>query len=155
MVVRPRSCERAAEFVSLELDGELSLFERVMLKHHLKRCESCAVYAHDVTRLTDLLRSTPVEPIHLTLPLSHRRHRISRVLQSVAVTAAVAAGSMWVAFSLPGNARSPGHIDVLNPSSARTSAVSDDRYDWAAGLPRTENVTRLFPGGLYTSSTNF
>ena len=107
MEIRPRVCERAAQFVSLELDGELSLFERAMLKRHLHRCEPCAAYARDVTGLTGLLRAAPVEQIRLPIAFSLQRRRVSRVLPRVAATAAVAAVGIWFGISSLGNLECP------------------------------------------------
>ena len=152
MEIRPRICERAAHFVSLELDGELSLFERRMLRRHLQRCERCAAYARDVTAHTQLLRAAPLEPIQLSMDFSFRRRRISRVIPSIAATAAVAAVGIWFGFSALGTARVPTNAPRFNTQSRHVAVgtVSDDRYDWPAGLPRTAQVVQLGPGTLYT-----
>jgi ferric-dicitrate binding protein FerR (iron transport regulator) len=152
MEIRPRICERAAHFVSLDLDGELSLFERRMLKRHLQRCEACAAYARDVAAYTQMLRAAPLEEIRLPIEFSLRRRRVSRVLPSIAATAAVAAVGIWFGFSSLGNARVPTNGGAFNsrPGHLAVRSVSDDRYDWPAGLPRTVQVVQLGPGSLYT-----
>jgi predicted anti-sigma-YlaC factor YlaD len=154
MEVRPKACERAAQFVSLELDGELSLLERAMLKRHLQRCGPCAAYARDVGGLTELLRAAPMEQIRLpTVFFSLRRRRLSRVLPSIAATAAMAAVGIGLTISLFGNAGGPIHIGGSSGSRIAARAVSDDRYDWSAGLPRTVQIVQLGPGSLYTRNT--
>jgi predicted anti-sigma-YlaC factor YlaD len=151
MEIRPRICERARQFVSLELDGELSVFERRMLKRHLHRCKPCAAYAHDVTGLTRMLRSAPFEQIRLDV--SFQRRRTFRVIPSIAATAAVAAVGIWFGFSSLGNARVPTNGGTFSHGSGvAVGAVSDDRYDWPAGLPRTVQVVELGPGSLYTGN---
>src|SRR5438445_586854 len=96
MELRPRACERASEFVSLELDGELSLFERAILRRHLQRCERCAASSRQITALTEMVRTAPVEQIRVSIDIWRRRRRAFRVVQSVAATAAVATVALWV-----------------------------------------------------------
>ena len=89
MEPRSRACERASEFVSLELDGELSLFERAILRRHLQRCERCAAYSHEITALTEMVRAAPAEQIRVSIDVWSRRRRVYRVVQSVAATAEI------------------------------------------------------------------
>ena len=42
--VRPKSCDRARFWLSLQLDDELSGFERHLLGAHMRRCEDCCAY---------------------------------------------------------------------------------------------------------------
>jgi len=151
MELRPRACERASEFVSLELDGKLSLFERAILRRHLQRCERCAAYSHRTTALTEMVRTAPVEQIRVSIDIWRRRRRVSRVVQSVAATAAVATVAIW--FGIGAATRSIREHNPVSPvgSGSAAGAVSDDRYDWPAGLPRTVPLIQLFPGGLYTA----
>jgi anti-sigma factor RsiW len=151
MELRPKSCERAAEFVSLELDGELSLLERAILKRHLQRCEPCAVYARQITALTEMMRTAPAEQIRVQIDTWRLRRRVYRVLQSGAATAAVAAVAIWLGIVASGTPREHAPNPTVSPRST-AGAVSDDRYDWPAGLPRTVPLIQLFPGGLYTAS---
>jgi anti-sigma factor RsiW len=149
MKLRPASCDRAAEFVSLALDGELSPFERAMLEQHIQRCKLCTEYARTVVGLTELLRATPVEEIQLPLVQLHAGRRIGRVVRSVGATAAVATVGIWLGFSSSGSPRAPGQVATF--TSDRPVAVApDQRYDWPAGLPRERLVIHLVPGGLNT-----
>jgi anti-sigma factor RsiW len=147
MDVRPRACERAAEYHSLELDGELSLFERAMLKRHLQRCESCAFDARQISGLVELLRAAPAEQIRVSIVVARPRRRVVGIVQSVAATAAVAAVGVWLGIGSSGTTRAPHRVDTFS-SQRLAGAVADDRFDWPAGLPRTIHVTRLFPGNL-------
>lgn len=54
-------CARARECASLRADGELSELERLLLRRHLSRCESCRTFADRLTATTQLLRAAPVE----------------------------------------------------------------------------------------------
>jgi predicted anti-sigma-YlaC factor YlaD len=154
MEIRPRICERAAHFVSLELDGELSVFERRMLKRHLQRCAACAAYARDVTAHTQMLRAAPLEQVRVPMEFTIQRRRALRMLPSIAATAAVAAVGIWFGVSSLGSAQVPGHGTRFNSRSSHLAvgSVSDDRYDWPAGLPRTVQVVELGPGSLYTGT---
>ena len=103
MHVRPVTCERDRQFASLDLDGELSLFERGILRRHLRRCASCAEYARMVTGFTELLRATPLEQIRLESIGWRSRRPVSRVVRSITAAAAVVAFATWfgVSYSAP------------------------------------------------------
>ncbi len=55
------SCERTRAYVSLEIDGELSEFERGFLRSHLGRCASCEAYRSEIAVFTKHIREAPVE----------------------------------------------------------------------------------------------
>jgi Putative zinc-finger len=61
--IRPTAvaCERTRAYVSLELDGELSEFERGFLMSHLRRCASCEAYRSEVGVFTKHIREASVE----------------------------------------------------------------------------------------------
>jgi anti-sigma factor RsiW len=143
------SCDRAAEFVSLALDGELSPFERAMLEQHIQGCELCAEYARAVVGLTELLRATPVEEVLLPVVQLHAPRRVGRVVRSVGATAAVATVGIWLGFSSSGSPRAPGRVTTFRSDRA-VAVAPDQRYDWPAGLPRERQVVQLVPGGLNT-----
>jgi Putative zinc-finger len=145
----PPACERTAQYVSLELDGELSLGERAMLDHHLRRCERCEQYANDVAGLTGLLRTAPLEEFRLpTTLVGPRRRVVSPLVRSVAAVAAVATVGVWLGISSLGLTRRDAPFQTFNPTPI---TVADDSRDWAAGLPRGQHVVQLAPGGLSTS----
>jgi hypothetical protein len=136
--------------VSLELDGELSMGGRAMLRHHVRRCESCAEYAATVAGLTEILRAAPLEEFRLPVSLGGRRRRVFPVVRNVAAVAAVATVGVWVSISLSGQSRSHAPFQTFNP---RPVGVVDDTRDWPAGLPRAARVIQLSPGGLRTNGT--
>jgi predicted anti-sigma-YlaC factor YlaD len=148
MKVRSADCERARRFASLELDGELSRFERASLRRHLARCAACAERARSVAAVTRLLRSAPLVPFSLDERMWSHRRRSTLPAAAVAFAAVAAAlAAAWFGLSSGGNAQS-GFV----PNSAARISVppAGDRFDWAAGPPRGAQVVQFIPGGLYT-----
>ena len=65
MSVLPRPslpCERAREWASLRLDGELSQLESAMLESHLARCAACHAVVSRTEAFTTALRAAPSWP---------------------------------------------------------------------------------------------
>ena len=84
------TCERAREWISLELDGELSELERGLLRAHVRRCAACSAFAVESRAATRVLRTAALEhPADvLTAP---RVPRVSvRGIQAAAAAAAIA-----------------------------------------------------------------
>jgi anti-sigma factor RsiW len=54
-------CERAREWSSLRIDGELSLLEEELLERHLGACESCRAFETGMRSTAEAMRSAPVE----------------------------------------------------------------------------------------------
>ena len=143
MDARPKTGERAAELVSLERDGELSRFERVLLARHLSRCAACADYAAKVTAATDALRCAPLQPVPQPVALPIFQRRFPRVAWSAAATAAVAAFGIWFAVSPSADVRQR----AVNAAGV-TAGVASDSSDWPGGvLPKRPPVTPFLPGG--------
>jgi predicted anti-sigma-YlaC factor YlaD len=94
--LHPRSCERAREWASLRLDGELSEFEQALLDAHLERCAPCADYARNVTDATTALRSAEASRLSVPIALPLRR----RALPLRAISAATAAAAVVAAVGL-------------------------------------------------------
>ena len=126
-------CERAREWVSLRLDGELSELEHALLAEHLVRCESCAAYSGNVSATTEAIRKADLERLRrpVALPLRRRRIGISaRALQASAGSAAVLAAAVGLGtlFGSVGN----------TPRNLSTNAVRLSRSSIGAG-PATES----------------
>ena len=105
-----KRCIRAREHVSLELDGELSDFERALLTAHLANCSGCRRFEADVVALTKQLRAAPAETLSRPVSLpSPRRFVPARLIPAAAAAAAVVAVGLGAAVSL---------VDTTTPASA-------------------------------------
>lgn len=125
----PRSCERAREWASLRLDGELSEFEQALLGGHLEKCADCARYVAQVDTTTTALRGAEWERLvtHVTLPVRRRRAVPLRAMSAMAGAAAVAAAvGLGTLFGSLGTTQRPA-----GPSISR-SAVSSQPQSEAA-----------------------
>jgi predicted anti-sigma-YlaC factor YlaD len=123
------NCERAREWASLELDGELSTFERALLEAHLEGCRTCTEFSSAISGLTGALRSAPHERFDGVVIGRHPRRRVRMRLAPAAAAMAVAAvglGSIVASSSLKSGSvgRLGNGIDVT-PASAATSAGPD------------------------------
>ncbi len=94
-----RDCERARQWASLDVDGELSTFEGVLLNAHAAGCADCREFRASVAHAASALRAAPLEPFTVTVP-SRVRRRISRSLApAVAALAVVSVGLGSIAAS--------------------------------------------------------
>ena len=73
--------------IALELDRELSQFERARRATHVARCAECRAFGVEVREFTRLLREAP--PERLTHPITIRRPRTA--VRSLRLPAAAAA----------------------------------------------------------------
>jgi predicted anti-sigma-YlaC factor YlaD len=107
-----KGCERAQEWASLELDGELSQLERVLLATHLRRCAACAETVAGIRSLTTALRAAPFEPLgepaFVAAAESRRAHPLAVRLALAATLAVVAAGLGMFAGTLGDTSPSQG-----------------------------------------------
>jgi ferric-dicitrate binding protein FerR (iron transport regulator) len=98
VAARAQRCDRAREWISLQLDGELSEFERIVLEAHVARCGDCRAFRVDLRGISRELRHAPLEPLERPIVLPRRTRFDGRTLQYVA--AAVAAIAVGVGSSL-------------------------------------------------------
>lgn len=127
-------CERARQWASLHLDGELSELEHALLDAHLERCVSCRAFADGLRGLATAMRAVPAElPAH---PVQVRRLRSSRSLRilqasaAVAVVATAGLGAMVVdVFHTSTEASSAPRIEHV-------SAIGDESPSTASELRR-------------------
>jgi predicted anti-sigma-YlaC factor YlaD len=101
-----RGCERAQEWASLELDGELSQLERALLATHLRRCAACAEAVGGMRALTSALRAAPLEPLDapaFVVTAEKRRSRPLAVRLALAATLAVVAAGLGMFAGTLGN----------------------------------------------------
>lgn len=121
-------CDRARQWASLELDGELSSFERALLENHLVGCPSCTEFRAEISGLTGALRAAPYEPF-AGVVLGRIRRRVGLRLAPAAAAMAVAAvglGSILASASFQGSpvGRLAQSVNV-NPDAASAAANPD------------------------------
>lgn len=114
-------CDRARQWASNELDGELSSFERVLLQAHVARCSDCGEFRSAIGGLTAQLRAEPLEPFEGSIELRRvgRRGRLRLAPAAAAVAvAAVGLGSLLASASI----RS-GAVDTAGQRRAASAPV--------------------------------
>ena len=133
-----RRCDRARQWISLRLDGELSDFEQALLDAHLADCGDCAAFAGDVSSITGRLRSAPLESLSRPIVLPSRRRAFLRPVRVGAAAAAVVvvAGVATLVGSFRGS-------PTLSTGSVRVTAGTDFGVD--AGIRDLLRQGRLKP----------
>ena len=104
-------CERAREWVCLEVDGELSRFEAALADRHVRACTACAAFRGEVRALAEELRAAPLEPLTRPVAVAARRRVAFRpsLQAAVATVAAAAVGVTSLATSLGQQQRRQQH----------------------------------------------
>jgi predicted anti-sigma-YlaC factor YlaD len=110
-------CDRARQWASIELDGELSTFERVLLRAHLAHCPPCRDFREQTSGLTHALRAAPLEQLEQPIQIGRMRRRLR-------LRVAPAAAAMAVAFV--------GLGSILATSAVRSSEVGSGHVRAAA-----------------------
>jgi ferric-dicitrate binding protein FerR (iron transport regulator) len=132
MALLPRSCERARNWVSLDLDDELSELENAMLRAHTARCAPCAAFQADAAAMTSCLRLAPLEPMPAPVVLPTRRRSVSRIAQvGAAAAVAVVAAGLGTMLSSPESAATSA--PVQRPTEAQLMVAY---LDAPQGLPQ-------------------
>ena len=85
------ACDRAREWATAEVDGELSRFELVLLRAHLDACPSCREFHAAIGGITRTLRATPLERLERAIEVTRLRRRLRPRLASAAAAMAVVA----------------------------------------------------------------
>ena len=90
-------CDRARQWSSLRVDGELSEVEGTLLERHLEGCAKCRSFELGLRSAVDLLRTAPAEHSALRFdfpaPVS-ARFPVGRRLAVAAIALAAAVGSL-------------------------------------------------------------
>jgi predicted anti-sigma-YlaC factor YlaD len=137
-------CERAREWGSLRLDGELSEFERVLLDAHLSRCEACDSYVREIGAITQTIRAAALEtlPRPVAIPL---RRRVLRpggaALQAGAAAAAVLA--VTVGLSIQSGKTATSRSLVANAVRLPASEISSGANTESDALLRAPRLANL------------
>jgi anti-sigma factor RsiW len=145
----PAQCDRAHQWVSLELDGELSEFELTLLEAHVGRCDACRSFRADTHAITGALRRAHLEPILTPVSVTPRRRRSFRLAPAAAAAAAVAValGSVFSSLELRNTFTSSGP----QPAAAKDLDVSINKLRLSALEPASplsaRSRTRSLAGG--------
>jgi hypothetical protein len=94
--LRNGGCERARQWASLRIDGELSELEDALLEKHLEGCANCSAFAVRLAATTEAVRAVPLERPEISYPRFERpviRLPVGRRVAIVAVAAAAALGA--------------------------------------------------------------
>ena len=130
--MRDERCERAREYASLRLDGELSDFEEALLRSHLERCEPCRTFERAVAAATHQLRAAPLERPERAIRLPRPR-RVSFRLAHAGVAAAMLAATVGIS-GMVGSREAARNL----PSGESVGAVGDAAEDREMRRVRTE-----------------
>jgi hypothetical protein len=124
--VRTAVCDRARAWVSLDLDGGLSTFEKRLLDRHLDGCTDCHRFAEESAQFTLALRAAALEPAVVDVELPRRGSVVSSAIAGIGSIAAVAAAAV-LAFS-PQSASKPPRVtaDGVLASGLATLATNSD-----------------------------
>jgi ferric-dicitrate binding protein FerR (iron transport regulator) len=128
------ACDRARAWVSLDLDGGLSTFEKRLLDRHLDACGECHSFAEGAAQLTVQLRAAPLEPAHLAITLPRRRSVIPSAIAGIGAAAAVAAAAV-LAFGSHSGARAP-HVAASHELVSGLAVLTTNAD--AIGVPQHE-----------------
>jgi len=130
-------CERVRGQISLDLDGELSQLERVMVAHHLEHCAGCNTFRDGVVAFTSEIRQATLEaPTHpIAIPrLRRARFELRAAALSVGAVAASIALLLGVGLgekNLFGNGSKdsarPAYLDSQNYESRLVQEASQYR----------------------------
>jgi ferric-dicitrate binding protein FerR (iron transport regulator) len=118
-----RVCDRAREYSSRSLDGELSDFERALLDTHLERCEECRAYSAELTEIVTRMRMAPLETLPQPVSLPSRRRVRARAFQAAA---AVAAAAVAATAGLVGSLQS--HSPQSRPNPTLEAIIRSDDF---------------------------
>ena len=121
-----RVCDRAREYSSRSLDGELSDFEHALLETHLERCAACRAYSAELAEIVTHLRAAPMESLSQQISLPSRRRVRARAFQGAA---AVAAAAVAATAGLVGSLSSHSSTQASRQNFNLQALVrSDDTY---------------------------
>ncbi len=135
------ACDRARQWATADLDGELSRFERVLLSAHLADCPSCREFTTAIGGFTEMLRTAPPEPLERTIEIGRLRRRIG-----LRLAPAVAAMAVTVV----------GLGSILASSDLRTRSVGDGNgsVDRVTSHLASVDTMNLSTAGALASASN-
>jgi predicted anti-sigma-YlaC factor YlaD len=139
-------CQKAHERISLDLDGELSLHESVLLERHLSECPVCELFAGDVRRQTGLLRAAPLEqapPFALPRRAGTGRFRVRAGGAGVSTAAAALVAVSVVSYGKPAGSHRVVALDFVPKGAVvarATNGLNGLRHPSAVQAPERPNL---------------
>jgi predicted anti-sigma-YlaC factor YlaD len=137
------ACDRPREWVSLRVDGELSLLEEELLERHLAGCGACRAFEQGLRSTTALLRASALEEPSRRVSAPALAQRGRRALPARGrMTALVAAAALTLGAVVGSTLERPAGVQPVE----RGPEVSILTYDveQLRELPRTKRL--LVPG---------
>jgi len=139
-----RECDRARQWASIDVDGQLSEFERTLLDAHLVGCQSCAEFRREIARLTQVVRAAPAA--QLTRPIEVARVRRRYGLRLAPAAAAMAAAVLGLGSLLASSQLHTGSVGDGVVHHARSFKFDPDT---AAAAVRQPVVTRTAQNSVH------
>jgi predicted anti-sigma-YlaC factor YlaD len=135
------ACDRARQWATADLDGELSRFEHVLLSAHLADCPSCREFSAAIGGFTEMLRTAPPEALERPIEIGRLRRRLG-----LRLAPAVAAMAVTVV----------GLGSLLASSDLRTRSVGDANgsVDSVASHLASVDTMNLSTAGALASASN-
>jgi len=147
------ACDRARQWATSEVDGELSRFEIVLLRAHLDACPSCREFHAAIGGITSTLRATPLERLERMIEVRRLRRRLRPRLAPAAAAMALAAvvlGSGLVSNELrSGSVRGAAPSVDGGPASVETMNLSmNQALTTKSPTGTSDRVVRRLQGSL-------
>jgi predicted anti-sigma-YlaC factor YlaD len=144
------ACDRARQWATADLDGELSRFERVLLSAHLADCPPCREFTAAIGGFTEMLRTAPPESLERTIEIGRLRRRIGlRLAPAVAAMAVTVVGLGSILASTDLRTRSVGDTTGgVDSVSSHLASVDTMNLSTAGALASASNaVPRITTAG--------
>jgi len=139
-----RECDRARQSASIDVDGQLSEFERTLLEAHLVGCQSCAEFHREIAGLTHAIRAAPAA--QLTRPIEVARVRRRYGLRLAPAAAAMAAAVLGLGSLLASSQLHTGSVGNAVVHHARSFKFDPDT---AAAAMRQPVVTQTAQSSVH------
>jgi predicted anti-sigma-YlaC factor YlaD len=145
------ACDRARQWATADLDGELSRFERVLLSAHVADCPSCREFTAAIGGFTEMLRTAPPEHLERPIEIGRLRRRIGlRLAPAVAAMAVtvVGLGSILASSDLRTRAvgDANGSVDSVSSHLASVETMNLSTADAVASASSSAPVRLTSPG---------
>jgi predicted anti-sigma-YlaC factor YlaD len=144
------ACDRARQWATADLDGELSRFERVLLSAHLEDCPSCREFTTAIGGFTAMLRTAPPEALERPIEIGRLRRRLGlRLAPAVAAMAVTVVGLGSILASSDLRTRSVGDANgSVDSVSSHLASVDTMNLSTAGALASASNaVPRITTAG--------